>query len=202
MTCLPFAALVLAAGTASRMGKLKQNLPFEGSTLLRHAIHQAIAAGFTKTFVVVGAKAQEVQTSIASEPIEIVHNPEWSSGMGGSIVAGVRQIQQEPDANYAGVAILAGDQPFVTAQHLREMARELSRHSVDVVAAEYSETIGIPAVFGRQMFGRLLQMAPAAGAKALLQNAAIRVFRFPLPEAAMDVDTPEDWSRLASVQKA
>lgn len=194
MICLPVAALILAAGTASRMGRLKQNLPFEDRTLLRHAIRQATLAGFAKTFVVVGAHADEVQASIASDPVEIVRNPEWASGMGSSIVAGVRQIQQV-DGNYAGLAILAGDQPFVTAAHLREMVHELPRHPVDVIAAEYAGTLGIPVVFGRQMFGRLQQMPAGAGAKAMLQDASIRVFRFSLPEAAMDVDTPDDWQR-------
>lgn len=182
------------------MGKLKQNLPFEGSTLLRHAIHEATAAGFIKTFVVVGAFADQVQASIATERVEIVLNPDWQRGMGSSISAGMLQIQQM-DGSYAGVAILAGDQPLVTAAHLRDMARELSRQSVQVVAAEYSGTIGIPAVFGRQMFGRLAKLPAAAGAKTLLQDPAVRVFRFPLPEAAIDVDTPDDFSRLQSEER-
>ncbi len=56
--CLPVSAVVLAAGAATRMGKLKQLLPYRGRTLIQHAVDQALQAGFDPVVVVVGARVR------------------------------------------------------------------------------------------------------------------------------------------------
>jgi molybdenum cofactor cytidylyltransferase len=174
------------------MGKLKQLLSYHGEPLLVHAIRQAHAAGFAPIVVVLGAQADLVRDAIQNLRVEIVYNNGWQSGMGSSIATGVRNLNTQPD----GVAILTGDQPLVTAEHLREMHKIL--HSKDAVAAEYSGTIGVPAIFSGTLINRLIHLPPASGAKGLLQAEDIRVAHYPLAEAALDIDTPSDWEKLAS----
>lgn len=173
------------------MGRLKQLLPYRGEPLLAHAIHQAREAGFAPIVVVVGAQADAVRSAIASMQVEIANNHRWQTGMGSSIAAGVKLI---PPVD--AVMLLAGDQPLVTAQHLASMRNLLETSGADAVAAEYSGTIGVPALFQGALLERLAQLPPSAGAKILLQSLNLRVARYPLPEAAADVDTPEDWQRL------
>ncbi|MDQ2712917.1 MAG: NTP transferase domain-containing protein, partial [Acidobacteriota bacterium] len=55
--CLPVAAIVLAAGSGSRMGQLKQLLSFDGKTLVENAVNVALDAGFDPIIVVVGAQS-------------------------------------------------------------------------------------------------------------------------------------------------
>ena len=192
---LPVAAVVLAAGAATRMGKLKQLLPFRGRTLVEHSIRQAIETGFHPIMVVVGAEAEAVRSAIATQPVEIVQNEQWQSGMGSSVRAGIRQLQRSA-AESAAVAILLPDQPLVTAEHLAAMRNLLHTREHPVVAAQYEGTIGVPALFKRELFSMLASLPAEAGARHLLRNTALGVTEFPLPEAALDIDTPADFAAL------
>src|SRR3954454_9114107 len=194
---LPVAAVVLAAGAATRMGKLKQLLPYRGRTLVQHAINQALQAQFDPVLVVVGAESAAVRSSIASQKSVVIENTYWQRGMGSSISAGVRWLQKE-GTEAAAVAILLGDQPLVTSDHLTEMRDRLHRTSADVIAAEYSGTPGVPALFKRGLFTMLSERPPSAGARHLLRDPGLKVEPFPLPEAALDIDTPTDYDTLTA----
>jgi molybdenum cofactor cytidylyltransferase len=175
------------------MGRLKQLLPYRGEPLLAHAINQARKAGLAPIVVVVGAQADAVRSAIASMEVEIAQNDQWKAGMGTSIAAGVK-LTPPVDA----IMLLAGDQPLVTAQHLAAIRNLFETTGADAVAAEYCGTIGVPALFHGTLMERLAELPPSGGAKILLQSPDVRVARYPLPEAAADVDTPEDWQRLLS----
>jgi molybdenum cofactor cytidylyltransferase len=178
------------------MGTLKQLLPFGNGTLLGHAIDVAGEAGFAPIIVVVGADAEAVQSSIASKPVEIVRNPDWKIGMGSSIHAGVRRFQ-ELGLDSAAIAILVGDQPLITPVHLEGMRKLLNASGASVVAAEYGGTLGVPAFFKRNLISRLLSIPAAAGAKSVLTDPTLKTAPFPLPEAAVDVDTPQEFAALS-----
>ncbi len=178
------------------MGTLKQLLPFGNGTLLGHAIDVAGEAGFAPIIVVVGADAEAVQSSIASKPVEIVQNPAWKIGMGSSIHAGVRRFQ-ELGLDSAAIAILVGDQPLVTPAHLKDMRKLLNASGASVVAAEYGGTLGVPALFRRNLISRLLSIPAPAGAKSVLTDPSLKIASFPLPEAAVDVDTPQEFASLS-----
>jgi molybdenum cofactor cytidylyltransferase len=184
------AAVILAAGAATRMGRLKQLLDYQGTTFLQHAINQAAIAELSPIVVVVGSDAELVTASIGSAQVITVCNEAWESGMGSSIAAGIRRLQS---FDVAAAAILVADQPLVTAEHLRAMAA--LAHSSKMVAAQYNGALGVPAFFRREMFPALESLPPEAGARHLLRNSA-EVTAYPLPEAAIDVDTPHDLSSL------
>ena len=174
------------------MGRLKQVLPYRGQTLVAHAVQQALDAAFSPIIVVVGAEAELVVAAVDSLPVEIVRNDVWESGMGSSIVAGMRYLEV---SNPSAVAILLGDQPLVATPHLRAMSALLD--SSKIVAAAYNGTLGVPALFRRELFTRLASLAPQAGARHLLRNSSYEITAYPLPEAAVDIDTPEDLQALA-----
>jgi molybdenum cofactor cytidylyltransferase len=177
------------------MGTLKQLLPFGDGTLLGHAIDVAGEAGLAPVFVVVGADAEAVQASIACKPVEIVQNSAWKIGMGSSIHAGVRRFQ-ELGLDSAAIAILVGDQPLVTPANLTKMRKLLNASGASVVAAEYGGTLGVPAFFKRSLISRLLSIPAQAGAKSVLTDSALKIASFPLPEAAVDIDTPQQFASL------
>jgi molybdenum cofactor cytidylyltransferase len=191
---LPVAAIILAAGSASRMGRLKQVLPYGEGTLVQHAVKQAIEAGFAPVIVVLGAESEEVRARLSELHVQTAENKDWQLGMGSSIARGMRALlEAAPKAR--AVAILLADQPLITAEHLCHMRERLPDSSA--VAAEYAGSLGVPAIFQREMFSALLALAPEAGAKQILREA-VGVVAFPLPEAAADIDTPDDYARLTS----
>jgi molybdenum cofactor cytidylyltransferase len=188
-----FDALVLAAGTSSRLGRLKQLLPYGETTLLGHAIATARAAGVRRVGVVVGAHAADVAAEAMRARADLVaENADWAVGMGSSLRVGTRALTEHalpPDA----LLVLLCDQPLVTASDLRR----LLAHGHDVVVASvYDGATGVPALFPRRMFGALAALEGAAGAKALLRGSDVA--RVECPAAAVDIDTEADWSRLAA----
>ena len=193
-------AIILAAGAATRMGAPKQLLRYQGKTLIERCIWQALEARLDPVVVVVGAGAREIRAAITGQPVEVVENPAWQSGMGSSLNAGMRGLA-ETGAELKAVAVLLADQPRVLAEHLSAMRQLLQAGSVPAVAALYSGGLGVPAFFSRELFGALAGLPPEAGARQLLRGSGLQVAAYPLPEAAVDIDTPEDFARLQETRE-
>lgn len=68
--------------------------------------------------------------------------------------------------------------------------------TASIAAAEYDGTLGVPAVFGRKHFDELATLPDAVGAKPILQRHADCVAAVPMPEAATDIDTREQYARI------
>lgn len=194
-----FAAIILAAGAATRMGETKQLLPFGHTTLIQHAIEQAVGAGFDSVAVVVGAHAPEVIDAISDLSVDVVRNEAWETGMGSSVVAGLRHILAS-GSNPDYVAILLADQPLVRAGDLAAMRRLADQSQSPIIAARYGGTLGVPAFFHRALFPQLEALAPTTGARHLLKLPGQIVAVFDLPEAAVDIDTPEDFRALLKLK--
>ncbi len=179
------------------MGRPKQLLPYRGSTLIAHAVSQAVQA-LDSVIVVVGAYSSEVRATVGGLQVAIVENPSWETGLSSSIAAGIDHLSN--CKNVDGALLMAGDQPFVTAAHLQAIVAAFSITGTgpgpDIVAAEYGGTLGVPALFTHRLFPRLLALNGDKGARILIQDPALRVMPFPLPEAAIDIDTPDDAATL------
>jgi molybdenum cofactor cytidylyltransferase len=181
----PIAAVVLAAGSSSRLGSAKQMARLGGRTLLERAVKTAVEAGFRPVFVVIAAGHETAfcvadVDNLPGDPVVVtVVNPEAAEGMASSIRAGVRAAQEAE-----GIVVLACDQPAVTAEHLRLLA-----HGSDqVVASAYAGRKGVPAYFPARAFGELLELRGDIGARKLLQGAR----SVELKGGELDVDTVED----------
>lgn len=196
---MPAGAIILAAGSATRMGALKQLLPYGGGTLLTHSIDQVRQAGFERIIVVIGAESERVRSAIAGASVEIVVNENWAAGMGSSITAGLEWFRTEGSL-LPVLGIVLVDQPWISSEHLRAMREQLQSSDVAAIAAEYANGLGAPALFREQMYPLLAALPPGAGAKHLLRDSGLAVSGFPLPEAATDIDTPSDFASLRWVR--
>ena len=183
--------VLLAAGESSRLGTPKQLLPWAGHTLLRHAASSALAAALGPVVVVLGAHESSCRAGLDGLALEISHNPDWSSGMGGSIAAGVRSLQRE---SLEAVIVMLCDQPFITDSTLRALDTEWRQGGCEIVATSDHGIVGPPALFSSNRFDRLLALTGHQGAKAiLLEEPALRCVA--CPQATIDVDTPADWEK-------
>jgi molybdenum cofactor cytidylyltransferase len=191
------AAMILAAGVGSRMGALKQLLPYRDGTLLTHTIRQAELAGFDRIIVVIGAHAAEVKSAIRHLNVEVAENEDWETGMASSIFAGLQQLETS-GPNASQLAILLADQPHVTAEHLLGMRRVAGEVQTPVVAASYDGVLGVPALFRPEVFPMLASLGADSGARSLFRGGKVEVTPFPLPEAATDIDTPADFEAVTS----
>jgi molybdenum cofactor cytidylyltransferase len=187
------AAVVLAAGGSTRMGRPKQLLPWRGRSLLRHAVDVACDAGCTPVVVVVGAAAEGLHAELVGLPVVVVENRNWEQGPGTSVRVGLSAIGPA-DA----VVFLVCDQPFVGADHVRRLIDFHTATGQPMAASEYAHSIGVPALFAREYFPELAALAPDAGAKQVLTRHREQVAPVPFPAAECDIDTPADYERLTT----
>ena len=190
--------VILAAGASTRLGTPKQLLRYQGQTLLRRAAEMALAASCRPVIVVLGAYADSLCAELQGLPVRIVENREWEQGMGSSICAGVKELlalsetEPEPEA----VLFMLCDQPLVSAQLLNRLIETHRETGRLIVASEYDQTLGVPALFHRSLFSELSRLKGTEGAKQILQRYPAQTLGVPFPEGSVDIDTPADYKRL------
>jgi molybdenum cofactor cytidylyltransferase len=187
------AAVILAAGPSRRMGKPKQLLQLAGESLLRRAASTALSSSCKPVIVVLGANADESKRELDDFDVLIEENPVWANGIGSSVRCGIEAVRRHPAVDSAVVMLC--DQPLVTTQLIDELVATHRRTGASIVACEYADTVGVPALFSRAMFDELAALSGDTGAKQVIARHASEVVRVPFPAAAFDVDTPEDFAR-------
>jgi molybdenum cofactor cytidylyltransferase len=190
-------AVILAAGGSSRFRQPKQLLPFRGDTLIRTIINAACGAGCSPVVVVIGSSGEKIHSELADTNVIEVRNANWQRGMGSSIRTGVEAlIDRAPDVG--AIVLLVCDQPTVNARVIKDLIATHETTRKKIVASSYADTVGVPALFDRSLFERLLSLGDEAGAKSIILQNPERVAQFAFPEGAIDVDTWEDWEKLNS----
>jgi molybdenum cofactor cytidylyltransferase len=186
--------IILAAGASTRLGKPKQLLPWEGSTLLQHAVQ--VAGHLTpKPIVVLGAHLEKLEAVLDPSTVEIVHNTAWKEGIASSIRIGLQTaIKQQPQQ----VIFMVCDQPFVSAHLLEELLLAHQKTGKPIIASAYAGTVGIPALFQSAIFPQLLDLEGDTGAKKIIQQNSGLNWAVPFPMGHIDIDSGEDFDVLGA----
>lgn len=186
--------ILLAAGESSRLGEPKQLLQFKGETLLRRTAK--IALGVSKAVVVaLGANIEMMSGEIADLPVQIAENKDWKTGMSGSIKIGLEKLLAHK-TRIKSVIVLVCDQPFVDEKLLREIIKKFKETDALIVACEYQNTLGVPALFSAKLFPEIFALDAQTGAKQLIKKYNAQTAIVPFPEGAFDIDTPTDYENL------
>ncbi|GAB2979995.1 NTP transferase domain-containing protein [Mucilaginibacter puniceus] len=186
--------VILAAGSSSRLGKPKQNLVFQGTTLLQRTIKSALAADCQHIVVVLGANDNVIEPTIKDLPIQIIHNLNWEEGISSSISCGLAALLKTNPQMQSVILILC-DQPFADSSIINQLI-QASVNKKHLVASSYNGTIGVPALFDKTHFDELLALKGNEGAKKLLLKYANEVHTVPFPLGMIDIDTIGDYERL------
>lgn len=192
--------LILAGGSSRKLGTPKQLVEFNGVSLLRRATETALSCACKRVIVVLGSRAEEIHKEIRDLPVETVVNDEWIGGISTSLRKGLTQLM-ESDPNLSAAIIMLSDQPFVDEKTVRSLIDVYRTSGKPIVAAEYDGVLGVPALFNHEVFPELLALEGDAGARVVIrQSDPDRVATVAAPEAAFDVDTPEDQERLKELE--
>jgi molybdenum cofactor cytidylyltransferase len=187
--------VILAAGTSARMGRPKQLLPYKGKTLLQHALDEARSANASAVVVVFGAMADVLLSQTDTKRTTVVINNDWQEGMASSIRAGVSALLKEMPAAEAAILMLC-DQPFVSANVLDELISTNRNTGKPIIASNYGDVLGPPALFHKSFFTELMLLEADAGARKIIQQHQERVATVFFPGGHIDIDRMEDYDQL------
>jgi len=194
------AALVLAAGSASRMnGRHKLLAAFDGTALVRRSVEAALAGAPDRVVVVTGHRAEEIEAELAGLAVEIVRNPDYAEGMSTSLRAGIAAL--DPDCD--GVVVMLADMPHVTGADVRRLLDAFAEAGGRaVVRAVSGGRRGNPVVLPRATFAAVLRLEGDVGARHVIESAGLDVVDVEIGAAAhVDVDTPEAVAAAGGVLK-
>ena len=166
------AAVVLAAGEASRYGSPKQRI------LLPRVLERLRETSVDEILVVEGAYALDVP-----DDVRLVACPDWARGPGASLRCGLASLGPE----VATAVVVLADGPTLAPQAVERVLGEW-RQAGDVVAASYEGGRGHPLVIGRDDWSDI----PDEG----LRDYPVRLIPCDDLGAPGDVDTEEDLRRL------
>ncbi|MGD2070216.1 MAG: molybdopterin-binding/glycosyltransferase family 2 protein [Gemmatimonadota bacterium] len=186
------AAIVLAAGSSSRMGSVNKLVArLEGTPLVVHAVENARRAGLDPVVVVTGHGRPEVEAVLADADVELVHNPDAGEGLSTSLRVGLRALEErEP----AAVAVCLGDMPRVRPATLRALAGALEADAgPGIVVPVHRRKRGNPVLWAARYLPELAALSGDVGGRDLLRRFPDDVLEVEVddPGVLADVDTPQ-----------
>lgn len=186
--------IILAAGSASRMGKTKQLLPFGKNTLLGQVIQNARESALHEIIVVLGHRADEIEQVIDVSGTKVVRNPDYLNGQSTSLIKGLENVS--PLCNAA--MFLLGDQPLVTAAIINKLIAALQISPAPIVIPYCNGIRGNPVIIARPLFHRLESLSGDTGPRVLFDEFKDDILKVPVSDEAIlvDVDTKEDYEDL------
>jgi CTP:molybdopterin cytidylyltransferase MocA len=191
-------AIVLAAGGATRFGSAKQLVRIGDRPLLSLIAGRAAEVVGHALLIVLGAQAAELAPLLKHSAGSTVVNRDWREGLASSIRTGIARLPP----SCAGAMLVLADQACVTAEDLRRLAGAWRRQPLCVAAAQYSGSVGAPAIFPRHLFSELSDLRGDSGARVLLKRHADTLVKVPMTSAAFDLDTPDDLLELSKTPRA
>jgi molybdenum cofactor cytidylyltransferase len=185
------AAVVLAAGRSTRMGgPNKLVAEIGGKPLVRIAAEQTLASRADPTIVVTGHQRERVEAALEGLTVRLVHNPDFSLGLGTSLRAGIAAVPAEAD----GVVVCLGDMPQVDAALIDRLiaAFDPERGALAVMPTIEGRR-GNPVLWSRRFFPDLMAIEGDVGARHLIDRYGEAVVEVPVAgkAALIDIDTPE-----------
>jgi molybdenum cofactor cytidylyltransferase len=186
------AAIVLAAGRATRMGSQKMLLELEGRSLVQRVADAALRSRAAKTVVVVGHEAGPVTDQLAGRPVTVVVNPDYAAGMSTSLQAGIRAA----GACDAAI-ILLGDQPYVTARLLDELIEAFVETGKAVVRPLVGARPANPVLLSATLFPEIFAQQGDVGGREIIARHADEVGLVAMDDLTLvvDIDSPEDYEK-------
>ena len=187
-------AVVLAAGSSSRMGFPKQLLPLDGRPLLQHVLDTICASDVREIVLVLGASADAIQREIDLRDIRVVPNERYREGMGTSLKAGISAVS--PESNSA--LIILADQPFVRPATLNSLIAKHRELKPEIMIPTYRGFRGNPILLDRSVFPEVMQLVGDIGCRAIFGDHSEGIVKLPVEDIGilLDIDRQGDLEAL------
>jgi molybdenum cofactor cytidylyltransferase len=198
-------AIVLAAGTSSRMGEAnKLLLDFRGKPLVRHTVEQLLRSSVDEIWLVTGFEGKKVAKAVEGMAVKIIHNPRFESGMSSSVKAGVAALPHEIEA----FMICLSDMPLLEPEEydwlIGKYRESLKTGLRPIVLPASGEGPGNPVIFHASYREEVMMMEDGPyGCKPVVRRNEEnrRSFLPPSDHFFLDMDRPEDYQRIREMGK-
>jgi molybdenum cofactor cytidylyltransferase len=188
-------AVILAAGTSSRMGQAKQLLPLGQSIVLAETLARVQAAALHEIILVLGASADTIRSQLSSpQELKIAVNPAYQQGIASSLRAGLSAVDPNSDA----ALIILGDQPFIRPQTLHRIVEEYRRSPAQIVIPTHQGQRGNPVLLDRSVFPEVMALEGDVGSRAIFARHLDGIVNVEVDDQGilLDLDDPADYERL------
>lgn len=179
--------LILAAGQSRRMSSDKRFLPWDGNSLVEHAIKLCASSGLDYR---IALSCREEDDSIAqlceSHCIRIKASDQ---GLGYTLAYAIGAL---PDS-WSGAIVHLADMPLIEVPTFLKIAYELQNHPI--VIPSYQNQWGNPRGFTRSMWPQLALLQGDQGAKDLIKKHSDLCYVLDVADQGIliDIDTEADY---------
>ena len=160
------AAMVLAAGRSSRMGKFKPLLPIKGNTLIEQVIKNIRAASIERILVVVGHQAETLIPILERNEVCWAANPDYIQEMFSSIKVGVDHL----DGRLRAFFLVPGDMPFVRPQTFQKLLAAFDSEKMDMLRPRYGDKRGHPVLISASRIPSIAGYGGSGGLRAVVNK--------------------------------
>mgnify|MGYP001997181530 CR=1 FL=1 len=145
------AAVILAAGSSTRMGFPKQLAEVRDKPLLQSIIDK-VNINFDNSSVVLGFESEIISEKIDFKNSSILINENWSEGIASSIRTALFFYQNQKEID--NVIFFLGDQPEVEVEVIDSLKNEV-HDSSKVLVPQYRYKLGFPILIPRLFWPKL-----------------------------------------------
>jgi molybdenum cofactor cytidylyltransferase len=192
-------AVLLAAGSASRMGhRPKSLLELGGVSLIRRQLIALSGAGVDEVVVVLGHYADRIEEAVKEFPVTLVRNLDPNAGQVSSLRLGLQSLSVKLDA----VLVALADQPLINSQDINDLigAYKKRPEGSQVAQPMVNGLPGNPVMFSAEVREQILAGEANIGCRQWQSSHPDQVYAWVSSNTRYrtDVDTLEDIEALAA----
>ncbi|GAB4272753.1 MAG: molybdenum cofactor cytidylyltransferase [Candidatus Promineifilaceae bacterium] len=185
-------AVVLAAGSARRMGQTKQLLPWGQTTVLGQTLANVQASWVTDVAVVTGHEETAVAAEASRFGGRVWHNAAFASG---EMISSLQVALQQLDGRETAVLVVLADQPMVKPETINALIQAFWQGKGGIIAPTYQGRRGNPVLISRRYFAELLTLPPGDAPRTVLRRHPEDVVLLSVADegVVVDLDTLENY---------
>jgi molybdenum cofactor cytidylyltransferase len=194
-------AIVLAAGKSERMGQNKLLLSLNGKKLIDNILDALAEASINEQVVVVGHKPEQIIEAIKPRMnrVKIALNRDYENGMISSFQTGLKLLK-----HVNATFLVLGDEPIFDPKVLRSLIAQMEKSRGETLIASpiHKGKKGHPLLFHSQLFPEILGLKSLQTIRDVVHSHENELVKINAPKwTVMDIDTPEDYSRVSDFIK-
>ena len=194
-------AVLLAAGTSSRMGdvnKLTQDV--HGTPLIRRVADEISRSKVNGITIILGHDAEQVSKALDGINARFLFNPDYHSGQSSSLRYGLDYLPQIA----TDMMVFLGDMPFITTDVINRLIdRHLNLQDrwSKITLPSVQQQRGNPVIWGEAFFEEMKTLSGDTGARQLFQSykSAMNIVPFDDVNLCLDADTEDDLNDIKSI---